>query len=142
MTTSDGYILPVWHLSPKTPNGKVVFLQHGLCDTAWTFFQSAENSIPFLLLKEGFDIWLGNVRGNLFTSHKTRNKNNLNGEFYDYSMDDFVQTDLPAMVNYIKSKTGGKKMSYIGIFKEQLCFSCLICTILLSPKKTLITSLL
>lgn len=93
---------------------KVVFLQHGVCDTAWTFFQSAENSIPFLLLKEGFDIWLGNVRGNLFTSHKTRNKNNLNGEFYDYSIDDFVQTDLPTMVNYIKSKTGVKKMTYIG----------------------------
>ena len=114
VTTSDGYILPIWHISPKTPNGKVVFLQHGLCDTAWTFFQSAENSISFLLLKEGYDIWLGNVRGNLFTSHKTKDKNKLNGEFYEYSIDDFVQTDLPTMVNYVKAKTGVKKMSYIG----------------------------
>jgi pimeloyl-ACP methyl ester carboxylesterase len=114
VTTSDGYILPIWHLNPKSPNGKVVFLQHGLFDTAWCFFQLGDNSIPFLLLKEGFDIWLGNVRGNVFTSHVTKDKNKLNGDFYDYTIDDFVQIDLPTMINFIKSKIGNKKISYIG----------------------------
>ena len=28
--TDDGFILNVWHLNPKVPNGKVAFLQHGL----------------------------------------------------------------------------------------------------------------
>ena len=26
VTTSDGYILSIWHLTPKNPNGKVEFL--------------------------------------------------------------------------------------------------------------------
>ena len=36
VTTDDGYILSVWHLNPKSANGKIVFMQHGLADTAWT----------------------------------------------------------------------------------------------------------
>ena len=28
--TDDGYILSLWHLNPKVPNGKTVFFQHGL----------------------------------------------------------------------------------------------------------------
>lgn len=39
--TKDGYILGVHHIrnSSVTPNGEVVFLQHGLLDTsfAWVF---------------------------------------------------------------------------------------------------------
>ena len=63
VTTDDGYILSIWHLRPKVPNGKITFMQHGLAETAWTFFELEKNSLPFLLLKEGFDIRLGNIRG-------------------------------------------------------------------------------
>ena len=115
VTTPDGYILSVWHMAPKKPNGKVVFFQHGLADTAWCFFQLGEKSLPFLLLNEGYDVWLGNIRGNVFSSkHLTKNPKDLNGDFYAYTLDDFAQYDLPSMVNYVKSRTGGKKMSYIA----------------------------
>ena len=107
VTTSDGYILSVWHISPKKPNGKVAFFQHGLADTAWCFFQHAEKSLPFLLLKEGYDIWMGNTRGNIFSSNHTQS------EFHEYSMDDLVQYDLPSMISLVKERTG-KKMSYIA----------------------------
>ena len=108
VTTKDGYILSVWHISPKNPNGKVVFFQHGLADTAWCFFQFGEKSLPFLLLKEGYDVWMGNTRGNIFSSKHTESG------FHEYSLDDFVQYDLPSMVTLVKEKTGGKKMSYIA----------------------------
>ena len=107
----DGYILSLWHIKPNKSNGKVAFFQHGLSDTAWCFFQLEEKSLPFLLLKDGFEVWLGNTRGNVFSSKL----NSQNGNDYDkYTIDDFVEYDLPAMINYAKSKTGGKKMSYIG----------------------------
>ena len=68
LTTEDGFILSLWHLQPKKPNGKVVFLQHGLADTAWTFFQLKHKSLPFFLLQEGYDLWFGNTRGSIFSS--------------------------------------------------------------------------
>ena len=110
VTTPDGYILSIWHLTPRMPNGKVVFFQHGLTDTAWTFFQLGGNSLPFFLLDEGFDVWLGNIRGNVFSyKHVTKEPKDFN-----YTMDDFVEYDLPTMINYVKSRTGIEKVSYIG----------------------------
>ena len=113
--TDDGYILSVWHLNPKTPNGKVVFMQHGLADTAWTFFQLGKNSLPFLLLNEGYDVWLGNIRGSIFSNkHISKNSKDPNSGYNIYSIDNFVANDLPAMIEYVNSRTGNKKMTYIG----------------------------
>ena len=115
VTTDDGYILSLWHLPPKSSIQKVVYFQHGLADTSWCFFQLGSKSLPFLLLKEGYDVWLGNDRGNVFsTKHEIKDPNDPNSGFYDFSMDDNVKYDLPATIKYIKSKTGRKKMSFIA----------------------------
>jgi pimeloyl-ACP methyl ester carboxylesterase len=112
VTTEDGFILSVWHLQPKKPNGKVVFLQHGLADTAWTFFQLKHKSLPFFLLQEGYDLWLGNIRGNIFSSKHATKK--IKADYNNFTIDEFVKYDLPTMVDYVKSRTGVKKLSYIG----------------------------
>ena len=115
ITTNDGYILSLWHLLPKTKTEKVAYFQHGLADTAWCFFQLGQKSLPFLLMKEGFDVWLGNSRGNIFsTKHKTKDPKDKKSGFYDFTMDDKIKYDLPSTIKYIKLKTGGKKMSYIA----------------------------
>ena len=112
VTTEDGFILSIWHLQPKKPNGKVVYLQHGLADTAWTFFQLKEKSLPFFLLQEGFDLWLGNTRGNVFSlKHVTKKIDNA---YTNFTMDEMVKYDLPTMVNYVKSRTGVEKVSYLS----------------------------
>ena len=117
VTTADGYILSLWHLLPKTTKNttKVAYFQHGLADTAWCFFQLDSKSLPFLLIKEGYDIWLGNSRGNNFSlKHKTKDPKNKKSGFFEFTIDDYVKYDLPSTIKYIKSKTGGKKMSYIA----------------------------
>ena len=125
--TDDGYILSVWHLKPKVPNGKVAFFQHGLADTAWCFFQLGSKSLPFLLLKEGNDVWLGNIRENIFSNkHVSKDPTNAKNGYSDYSIDEFVQFDLPAMIKFVKSKTGGKKMSYIGHSQRTTIFFMLV----------------
>jgi pimeloyl-ACP methyl ester carboxylesterase len=127
VTTSDGYILSIWHLTPKNPNGKVVFLQHGLADTAWTFFLLNEKSIPFILLEEGFDVWLGNTRGNIFShGHVSKDPYDLNSGYDYYTIDDFVQFDLISTINFIKEKTGVEKMSYIGHSQGTTMFFMLV----------------
>ena len=113
--TDDGYILSLWHLNPKFPNGKTVFFQHGFTCTAWIFFHLGENSLPFYLLKEGYDIWLANNRGSYFSpGHISKDPKDPKSGYNNYSMDDFVASDMPAMVKYIKERTGAKKMTFIG----------------------------
>ena len=113
--TDDGYILSLWHLHPKFPNGKTVFFQHGFTCTAWIFFHLGENSLPFYLLKEGYDIWLANNRGSYFSpGHISKDPKDPKSGYNNYSMDDFVASDMPAMVKYIKERTGAKKMTFIG----------------------------
>jgi hypothetical protein len=109
VTTKDGYTLTLWHIPPVSPsNGKVAYFQHGVADSSWCFFQREEQSLPFLLSKEGFDVWLGNLRGNYFSPIDSSL-----GQKYDFSMEDIIKYDLPSLMNYIKSKVGQKKISYI-----------------------------
>ena len=112
VTEEDGHVLSIWHLQPKNPNGKVVYFQHGLGDTSWTFFQLKHKSLPFFLVKEGFDVWLGNHRGNVFSAKF--NPEIKDTGLFNCTMDDFVKLDLPAMINYVKSRTGVEKIYYLG----------------------------
>ena len=117
-TTSDGYILSLWHLVEKSKiqkKTKAIMLQHGLVDTSWCFFQQKKNSLPFLLMKQKYDVWITNIRGNHFSlGHKTKNSQNHLSDYWKFSMDEHVKYDIPAFVSYIKKKTNLNKIDYIG----------------------------
>ena len=115
--TEDGYILTLWHLAPNSPlnKNKVVYFQHGFTCTAWVFFQMEKNSLPFLLVEQGYDVWLGNSRGTIFSlDHMSKNYKKANGDYWDFSMDENVIYDLPASIEYVKQVTGAIKINYIG----------------------------
>ncbi len=60
--TQDGYILSIQRIPSSKPGPKsVVFLQHGLLDSATTFAVNfREQSLAFVLADSGYDVWLGN----------------------------------------------------------------------------------
>lgn len=76
--TEDEYILKLDRIPPfgKKVNddfeAPVVLLMHGLEDTStqWVY-NSADKSIAFILSKAGYDVWLGNNRGNLVSRAHT-----------------------------------------------------------------------
>ena len=103
--TEDGYKLFLWHIikSNSYEKTKVAYIQPGFVCTAWVFFQLEKNSLPILLIEQGYDVWIGNNRGTIFSmGHISKDSQNLVGDYWDYSMDENVFYDLPASINYVK----------------------------------------
>ncbi|KAL5253872.1 hypothetical protein ACHWQZ_G013589 [Mnemiopsis leidyi] len=122
VTTSDGYILGL-HRIPAGKSGKsvqtaggrpVVFLQHGLTDSSATWVMNMpNNSLGFMLADAGFDVWMGNVRGNTYSTNHT-SLTPKDPKFWEFTFDEFAAIDLPTMVNYVLDNTGAKTTSYFG----------------------------
>lgn len=112
VTTSDGYILNVFRL-PRTGK-EIVFLQHGLlCSSADWVVTGPRKSLAFLLFDAGYDVWLGNFRGNTHS----RNHQYLSPDkkaFWDFSWHELGQFDLPEMIDYVLIKTNQTQLHFVG----------------------------
>ncbi|KAL4980495.1 Alpha/Beta hydrolase protein [Aspergillus desertorum] len=126
--TGDGYLLGLHRLpnrkgeESQTVNQgdgsvkkKVVYLHHGLmmCSEVWVCLTDEERCLPFQLVERGYDVWLGNNRGNKYSKKSTKHSP-LSNEFWDFSIDQFAFHDIPDSINYILNLTGQPSLSYIG----------------------------
>jgi len=120
VTTKDGYILNVFRvMNDEVLNGKkkpVVFMQHGLLSLADTWIMNKPEVAPaFMLARAGWDVWLGNNRGNMYSrKHVSLDPDTDKAEYFDYSFDDLGEYDLPAQVSMVKQQTGVDKVTYMG----------------------------
>ncbi|XP_028409163.1 gastric triacylglycerol lipase-like [Dendronephthya gigantea] len=119
--TEDNFILNIQRIphgrnenNSRTESKPIVFLQHGLlADSACWVFNFPDDSLAYILADNGFDVWLGNSRGNRYARRNTH----LSPEclkFWKWSFDDLAKYDLPATVDYIRSTTKQDKLVYIG----------------------------
>ncbi|XP_073003412.1 triacylglycerol lipase 1 [Typha latifolia] len=116
--TKDGFLLSVQHI-PHGRNalgdkpGPPVFLQHGLFQGGDTWFiNSVEQSLGYILADNGFDVWIGNVRGTRW-SHGHTTLSVHDKEFWDWSWQELAEYDLLAMISYVYSITHSKIL-YVG----------------------------
>ncbi|WP_395241912.1 alpha/beta fold hydrolase, partial [Salmonella sp. s51933] len=70
-------------------------------------------SLAFVLADSGYDVWLGNSRGNTYAlKHETMSTSS--DEFWDFSFDDFAKYDLPACLELALRYSKKRKISYVG----------------------------
>ncbi|NP_001347451.1 Triacylglycerol lipase 1-like precursor [Zea mays] len=116
--TDDGFLLSLQHI-PHGRNGIAdntgppVFLQHGLFQGGDTWFiNSNEQSLGYILADNGFDVWVGNVRGTRWSKgHSTLSVHDK--LFWDWSWQDLAEYDVLAMLSYVYT-VAQSKILYVG----------------------------
>ncbi|XP_056630985.1 lipase 3-like [Diorhabda sublineata] len=116
VVTDDGFILEI-HRIPKI-NGsgpqQPIFLQHGLMGSSADWIINGNQTLAFYLADLGYDVWLGNCRGNIYsrghvslpTTHAT---------FWNFSFHEMGTKDLPKVISYITKVTNKPgEIIYIG----------------------------
>ncbi|XP_023318603.1 lipase 1-like [Trichogramma pretiosum] len=118
--SEDGYLLTL-HRIPNE-DGPPVFLKHGFLSSTVDWLKSGKNrSLPYFLWDRGFDVWMGNARGNAYSRrHKTLSTDDH--RFWDFNLHEMGYYDDAAFIEYI-SKTRNSKLFYVGYSLGALTFS-------------------
>ncbi|XP_063538795.1 lipase 3-like [Cydia strobilella] len=117
--TSDQYVLtmhriPYGRYNKKKRNRPAVFIMHGLLSSSADFITTGpEKAFAYILAEEGFDVWMGNARGNRYSRQHTY-IDPRKSAFWKFSWDEIGNLDLPAMIDYVLKKTKKRKIHYIG----------------------------
>lgn len=117
--TKDSYLLTIHRITnlvnPRPRNGKVIYLHHGLLmdSEIWVTMLEKNLNLPFILYDLGYDVWLGNNRGNKYSQKHLYYKANSE-KFWDFSIDEFAIFDIPNTIDFILKITNTEKLTYVG----------------------------
>lgn len=126
VTTRDGYILALYRvINPhvKHTRGNPILITHGLFGSSIDFVipsgggharkppppdrqEFRSNNLALELANHSYDVWLGNYRGNFYSTNHTRLDPTVDKKYWDFSFDEHVEHDLPAFIGRVLLKTG------------------------------------
>ena len=115
--TSDSYILALFRARNGNPDSatpfarKTILLLHGAGVSADDFALS-KNSVVKSLLKQNYDVWLLNNRGNKY-SCKNRQIDTKSTHFWNFSFQEMAEFDFSSALYHI-TKVTGQKVTVIG----------------------------
>lgn len=93
-----------------------LYFQHGIADSADAFIMNTPEKAPvFIAARAGYDVWLGNMRGNKYSrTHLTFDPDLDAKDFFNYSFAEVANYDVVQAINYIKTTTSSEKVGYVG----------------------------
>ncbi|KAL7041837.1 hypothetical protein ACKWTF_000920 [Chironomus riparius] len=115
VVTEDGYVLRLHRIPPRFNKGpkKPVFLMHSAFSNSLYYLNTPNISLGFYFADEGYDVYLGNVRGSKYsTAHKWLNTESL--DYWRFSFHEMGVYDLPALIDYTLKVSGSDKVYYVG----------------------------
>jgi len=118
ITSPDGFVMQTARLLPQksTATKGVAFLMHGFLTTGmdWVVQPETSDNLPYMLSDAGFDVWLGNNRGNVFSAANSKMDINTQ-EFWDaVDVDEMAGEDVPSIVNYVLETTKAPRLHWVG----------------------------
>ena len=100
-TTKDNYINCVFRVSgPRGTTAEenaikrrgegftpkpVILYQHGLLDSAAGICMDGRDSMAFYFAEQGFDVWMGNSRGNRYSKFHNFKESGEDADYWDFS---------------------------------------------------------
>ncbi len=122
--TADGWRLGVRHYVPEHPDPSKlpVVLCHGLGLNA-TFWTITDNHLPAQLNARGYDVYVFDIRGSgengRIGRHDRINRRRRQTPFRErgernWNVDDLMQYDVPAILDYVQRQTGHDRVNWIG----------------------------
>eukprot|EP01006_Ploeotia_vitrea_P052473 TRINITY_DN67692_c2_g1_i2.p1 TRINITY_DN67692_c2_g1~~TRINITY_DN67692_c2_g1_i2.p1 ORF type:complete len:399 (-),score=15.43 TRINITY_DN67692_c2_g1_i2:430-1626(-) len=116
-TTPTATTLHLLEDRSDTSQKPVVLMLHGflMSSECWVApLHGADHSLlVYSLVDSGYDVWLGNNRGNKYSNKHTEYKPSET-RFWDFSLDELALFDVPTMINHICAITKEEKLAVIG----------------------------
>ncbi|XP_043069808.1 lipase 3 isoform X3 [Drosophila bipectinata] len=145
--TPDGYILTIYRIPTSfksqqlngTIEKKVVFLQHGiLCASDDWIINGPETSLAYMFADAGFDVWLGNARGNTY-SRQHKHIHPDTSDFWRFSWHEIGVYDLAAMLDYALAESKSSSLHFVAHSQGTTTFFVLMSSLPWYNEKTLLT---
>ncbi len=115
LQTNDGWELSLFHLPPAPEAsglahfGTPVLLAHGTAINRFNFMLTGSNLARYLS-DRGFDVWLPELRGD----RSSRAPDKRTWRRGEWTLDDMVREDIPAVLDHIKAASGRDQVWWIG----------------------------
>jgi len=115
--TDDGYLLTLFRLvnsNYTTASSKILYFQHGLFDSAdGQVLNGREKSLAYFYHDQGFDVWLGNNRGNKYSRKHVSLDPDKDSEFWDFTFEQY-HLDVKANIEHILNSTAQEKLAVMA----------------------------
>jgi pimeloyl-ACP methyl ester carboxylesterase len=89
---------------------------HGFLTTGMDWVSQPETSLslPYMLSDAGFDVWLGNTRGNVFSLGNTNMSINTTQYWDAVDLDNMASKDVPSILSYVRRESNVSRVHWVG----------------------------